>query len=108
LVDGSNARVIIGSEKAPFLRLWREKRGDQPEDLLRRRYYGADAGQAPVGSNIVALFFANAAFFLGRLLRRIVQILFLFVSRNKCLRNSALDELSSNQLVPSRSQEELK
>jgi hypothetical protein len=102
LVDGSNARVIIGSEKAPFLRLWREKRGDQPEDLLRRRYYGADAGQGPVSSNIVPLYYVTAAFFLGRLIRRIVRTLQPFVSRNKRLRNSALDYLSSNQLVPSR------
>jgi hypothetical protein len=108
LVDGSNARVIIGSEKAPFLRLWREKRGDEPEDLLKCRYYGANAGQAPVGSNIVALCYANAVFFLGRLLWRVLQILLLFVRRNKRLRNSALDKASTHQLVQSRPQGRLR
>jgi hypothetical protein len=63
---------------------------------------------APVGSNIEALFYANAAFFLGRLLRRIVQILLLLVSRNKRLRDGALDKVSSNQLVPSREQGRLR
>jgi hypothetical protein len=72
------------------------------------RYYGANAGQAPVSSNIGALFYVNAAFFLGRLLRRIVQILLLFVSRNKRLRSSTLDKVSSNQLVPSRPQGRLR
>ena len=71
-------------------------------------YYGANAGQAPVGSNIEALFFANAASFLGRLLRRIVQILLLLASGNKRLRNSARDKASSNQLVQLNVQEKLK
>jgi hypothetical protein len=60
------------------------------------------------GSNIEALFFADAAFFLERLLRRIVQILLRFVSRNKRLRDGALDKASSKQLVPSRKQERLR
>ena len=107
-VDGSDARVIIGSDKAPLRRLWREKRSDEPDDLLKRRCYVANACQTVVDSNIEALFFANAAFFLGRLLRRIVQILLLFVRRNKRMRNSALDKPASNQLVRLNAQEKLK
>jgi len=102
LTGGSHASATIGGDEAPLRRLWREKRGDEPEDLLKYRWYGLNAGQAPVGSNIGALFYVNAALFLGRLLRRIVLTLLLFVSRNKRLRNSALDKVSSNQLVPSR------
>jgi hypothetical protein len=102
LLGGSHVSAIIGDDEARPFRLWREKRGHQPEDLLKRRYYGANAGQASVGSNIEALFFANPAFFLGRLLRRIVLSLLWFVSRNKRSRDSALDKVSSNQLVPSR------
>ena len=60
-----------------------------------------------VGSNIEALFFADAAFFLEPLLRRIVQILLRFVSRNKHLRDSALDPVSSNELVQSSPRERL-
>jgi hypothetical protein len=107
-LDGSDARVIVGSDKAPLRRLWREKRGDEPKDLLKCGYYGANAVQAPVGSNIKALFYANAAFFLGRLLRRIVQILLLLSSGNKRLRDSARDKASSNQLVQLNVQEKLK
>ena len=107
LIGGSDARVIMRSE-APLLWLWREKRGNEPEGLLKCRYYGTNAGQARVSSNIEALFHANAAFFLGRLLRKIVLILLLFVSRNKRLRNSAFDNVSSNQLVRSRPQERLR
>jgi hypothetical protein len=108
LIGGSHVSAIIAGDEARSFRLWREKRGDQPEDLLKRRYYGADAGQGPVGSNIEALFFANAAFFLRQLLRRIVRILLSFVSRDKRLRTTALDKVSSKQLVPSRPQERLK
>jgi len=108
LIGGSHARVIIGGDEAAPLRLGREKRGDESEDPLKCRCYGANAGWVPVGSNIEALFFADAAFFLERLLRRIVQILLRFVSRNKRLRDGALDPVSSNQLVPSREQERLR
>ena len=107
LIGGSHARVIIGADEAASLRLGREKRGDESEDPLKCRCYGANAGRVPVGSNIEALFLANAAFFLERLLRRIVQILLRFVSRNKRLRDSALDPVSSNQLVRSSPQERL-
>jgi len=108
LIGGSHDRRIIGGDEAVPLRLGREKRGDESEDPLKCRCYGANAGWVPVGSNIEALFFADAAFFLERLLRRIVQILLRFVSRNKRLRDSALDPVSSNQLVPSREQERLR
>ena len=108
LIGGSHARVTIGGDEAAPLRLGREKRGDESEDPLKCRCYGANAGRVPLGSNIGALFFANAAFFLERLLGRIVQILLRFVSRNKRLRDGALDPVSSNQLVPSREQERLR
>ena len=107
LIGGSHVSAIIGGDEARPFRLWREKRGDQPEDLLKRRYYGVDAGQGPVGSNIEALFYANAAFFVGQLLRRIVQILLPFVGRKR-LCNSALDKVSSKQLVRINAQEKLK
>jgi hypothetical protein len=106
LIGGSHARVIIGGDQAAPLRLGREKRGDEPaQDPLKCRCYGANGGQAPLGSNIEALFIADAAFFLERLLRRIVQILLRFVSRNKRLRGNRIDQVSSNQLVPSKPQE---
>ena len=107
-IGGSDVRVMMGSDEAPLLRLWREKRGDEPEDLMKCRCYGANAGQAPVASNIEALFYANAAFFLGRLLRRIVLSLLLFVRRNKRLRIGASDKVSSNQLVRLKPQERLR
>jgi hypothetical protein len=107
-IGGSDARVTMRSDHVPLLTPWREERGDEPEDLLKCHCYGASVGPAPVGSNIEALFFANAAFFLGRLLRIIVLILLRFVSRNKRLRNGALHKASSNQLVPSRPQERLR
>jgi hypothetical protein len=108
-VGGSYAPIIMGTDEDP-LWLWRErrKRGDQPEDLSKCRCYGANAGPAPVGSNIGAVFCVNAAFFLGRLLRRTFRILLLFVSMNRRLRNGALDKVSSNQLVPSRPQGRLR
>jgi predicted phage-related endonuclease len=59
-IGGSDARVIMGSDEAALLRLWREKRGEvDPEDLsgnlivqlglateeLNRRWYEANSGQ---------------------------------------------------------------
>ena len=107
LLGGSHARVIIGGDEAALLRLGREKRGDESEYPLKCCCYGANADRVPVGSNIEALFFANPAFFLERLLRRFVQIRLRFVSRNRRLRDSALDPVSSNQLVRSSPQERL-
>ena len=106
LIGGSHAGVIVGSEEAPLI--WREKRGDEPEGPSKRRCHGAKAGQTPASSNIEALFGANAAFFLGRLLRRIVLILLRFVSRTGRLSNSVRDKVSSNQLVPATEQERLR
>jgi predicted phage-related endonuclease len=60
-VGGSDARVIVGSDEAALVRLWREKRGEaEPKDLsgnlivqlgvvteeLNRRWYEANTGQA--------------------------------------------------------------
>jgi predicted phage-related endonuclease len=60
-VGGSDARVIMGSDEAALIRLWREKRGEvEPEDLsgnlivqlglvteeLNRRWYQANTGHA--------------------------------------------------------------
>src|SRR5262252_8934831 len=59
-IGGSDARIIMGSDEAALLRLWREKRGEiEPEDLsgnlivqlglatedLNRRWYETNAGQ---------------------------------------------------------------
>ena len=60
-IGGSDARVIMGSDEAALLRLWREKRGEaEPEDLsgnlivqlgvatepLNRSWYERNTGQA--------------------------------------------------------------
>ena len=60
-IGGSDARVVMGSDEAALIRLWREKRGEiAPEDLsgnlivqlglateaLNRRWYEANSGQA--------------------------------------------------------------
>jgi predicted phage-related endonuclease len=60
-IGGSDARIIMGSDEATLLRLWREKRGEiEAEDLssnlivqlglvtedLNRRWYEANTGQA--------------------------------------------------------------
>ena len=59
-IGGSDARIIVGTDEAALLRLWREKRGEvEPEDLsgnlvvqfgvateeLNRRWYQASTGQ---------------------------------------------------------------
>jgi predicted phage-related endonuclease len=59
-IGGSDARIILGNDKAALLRLWQEKRGEvEPEDLssnlvvqlglatedLNRRWYEANTGQ---------------------------------------------------------------
>src|SRR5262245_4528222 len=63
-IGGSDARIIMGTDEAPLVRLWREKRGDsEPEDLsdnllvqlgaateeLNRSWYERNTGQR-VGS----------------------------------------------------------
>src|SRR5271155_1148479 len=59
-IGGSDARIIMGSDRAALLRLWLEKRGEaEPQDLsgnlivqlglatedLNRRWYEANTGQ---------------------------------------------------------------
>ena len=59
-IGGSDARIIMGSDEAALLRLWREKRGEaEPEDLsgnlivqlgcvtedLNRHWYERNTGQ---------------------------------------------------------------
>src|SRR5438105_15745616 len=59
-VGGSDARIIMGSDEAELIRLWREKRGEmEPEDLshvlivqlgtvtedLNRRWYERNTGR---------------------------------------------------------------
>ena len=59
-VGGSDERIIMGSDEAALMRLWREKRGEtEPQDLsgnlvvqlgvatedLNRRWYEANTGQ---------------------------------------------------------------
>ena len=59
-IGGSDVRIIMGSDEAALLRLWREKRGEaEPDDLsgnlivqlgvvteeLNRRWYEANTGQ---------------------------------------------------------------
>jgi predicted phage-related endonuclease len=59
-IGGSDARIIMGSDEAALLRLWREKRGEaEPQDLsgnlivqlglvtedLNRRWYEANTGK---------------------------------------------------------------
>ena len=63
-VGGSDARIIMGSDEAALLRLWREKRGDvEPEDLsgnlivqlgvstepLNRHWFERNTGQVLIG-----------------------------------------------------------
>src|ERR1700749_3237982 len=60
-IGGSDARIIMGSEEAALVRLWREKRGEvEPEDLsgnlivqlglvteeLNRRWYERNTGRS--------------------------------------------------------------
>jgi predicted phage-related endonuclease len=60
IIGGSDARIIMGTDEAALLRLWREKRGEaEPEDLsgnlivqlglatekLNRRWYQANTGR---------------------------------------------------------------
>jgi predicted phage-related endonuclease len=62
-IGGSDARIIMGNDEAPLIRLWREKRGEvEPEDLsgnllvqvglatedLNRRWYQANTGRVVI------------------------------------------------------------
>jgi hypothetical protein len=107
-IGGSDARVITDTDETLVLWLWRERRPDVELDYLSNcRWYAASTGQEPLGSNIGALSFETAGFLLGRLLRNIL-ILLRFWTRNKRLRFSAFDGVSSNQLVRSTPQERLR
>jgi hypothetical protein len=107
-IGGSDARVITDTNEAPILWTWRERRPDvELKDLSNRRWYAASTGQEPLGSNLGALSFETTGFLLGRLLRNILFLLRL-QSRNKRLRFRAFDEVSSNQLVPSKPQGRLR
>jgi hypothetical protein len=106
-IPGSGARVIMGAEAAPLLRFRREKRSDvEPEDLSNRRWYGPSIG--PIGSDIGAPFYTNAAFFLRWLLRSILLILLRVLNRKNRLSFSTFDKLLSDQSIRSRPQGRLK
>jgi hypothetical protein len=104
LVGGSDASVIARRDESPLLRLGRNKCGDESEDRLKCRFYGANAGQTSMHSNIGVLFYVKGAIFLGWLLRRIALALLLLVSK----RDGAPNEVSSKQLVPSSKKERLR
>jgi hypothetical protein len=108
LIGGSDARVIVNTHETHVLWFWREIRSDvELEDLSNCRWYAASTGQEPLGSNLGALSFETAGFLLRRLLRDIL-ILVRFRSRNKHLRLSPSDRVSSNQLVRSKPQGRLR
>ena len=96
-IGGSHARIT--TDEVPLLWIWRERYPDvELEELSNCRWYATSPGQEPLGSNAGALSIETAGFLLGRLLRNIL-ILLRFRSRNKHLRFSAFDSVSSNQLV---------
>jgi hypothetical protein len=106
-IGGSDASVITDTDEALFW-LWRERRVHVDlEDLSNCSCYAASTSQEPLGSNIGALSFETAGFFLGRLLRNIL-ILLRFRSRNKRLRFRPFDGVSSNRLVRSKPQGRLR
>jgi hypothetical protein len=99
----------MGTDQAPRLRVWREKRRHvEPKDLSSCRRYEANCGPGPGGLDLGTLFYATAVFFLGWLPKNFLLILLRFLSKNKRSRFGALDKVSSNQLVQSRPQERLK
>jgi len=103
-----DAPVITDTDEAHVLCLWRERRVHiDLKDVSNYRWYAANTGQEPLGSNIGALPFETAGFLLGRLLRNIL-ILLRTRSKNKHLRLSAFDKVSSNQLVRSKPQGRLR
>ena len=53
-IGGSDARIIMGSDQAALLRLWREKRGEtEPEDLSRQSHRPAWPGDRAPQSALV-------------------------------------------------------
>ena len=108
LIRGSDAPVITDTDEAHVLCLWRERRVHiDLKDVSNYRWYAANTGQEPLGSNIGALSFETVGFLLGRLLRNIL-ILLRFRSRNKRLRFRPFDGVSSNRLVASKPQGRLR
>ena len=96
-IGGSGAQVVTDTDEALVFWIWRERCPDVDlENLSNCCWYAASTGQEPLGSNIVALSFETVGFLLGRLLRNIL-ILLRFRSRNKHLRFSAFDGVSSNR-----------
>ena len=93
-IGRSDARVIMGTDEAPRLRVCVELK-----DLSSGRCYEANNGQGPGGLDLGALFYATAVFFLGWLPKNILLILLRFLSRNKRLRFGALEGVSLNQLL---------
>jgi hypothetical protein len=104
LIGGWDARVITDTGEDFVFWIWRDV---ELEDLSNSRWYAVNAGQRPKGSNVGALSFESAGFLLGRLLRDIL-ILLRFRRRNKRLRLSAFDGVSSNRLVRSKPQGRLR
>ena len=102
-IGGSDARVIMGIDEAPLL-----PHDVKLEDLSNHRWYEANTGQGPMGSTNGAPFYPTAAFFVRLLPRNILLILLVFLSRNKRLRFSAFDGVSSNRLVRSKPQGRLR
>jgi hypothetical protein len=102
----SDARVI--TDEAPLLWIWRERRPDvEVEAPSNWRWYATSTAQEPLGSNTGALSCETVGFLLGWLLQNIL-ILLRFRSRNKPLRLSADDGVSSNELVRSKPQGRLR
>jgi len=101
-IGGSDARVITDTGEAFVFSIWRERHPDvELKDLSNCRWYAASTSQEPLGSNIGALSLETVGFLLRNILLRIR-------SRNKPLRLSAFDNVSSNQLVRSKPQGRLR
>jgi hypothetical protein len=100
-VPSSTRQLITGwsASQSTNLPAVRTKPSDlvEADGLLNRHWYGSSTG--PIGSEIGALFYATAAFFLRGLPRNRLLIQLLFLSSNKCLRLSALDKVSSTRLA---------
>jgi hypothetical protein len=66
LSAASDAPVITDTDEAHVLCLWREKRVHiDLEDVSNYRWYAANTGQEPLGSNIGALLFETVVFCWG-------------------------------------------
>ena len=107
-IGGSDPGVITHTDGALVFWIWRKRCGHiELKHSLNCHWYAASTGQEPLGSNIGALSFETIGFLLGRLLRNIL-ILLRSRSRNKRLRLSASEGVSSTQLVRSDPQGRLR